>query len=65
MDLLVVKVLEGQGLQGGNLGRKGLDIYYRLGLDLLNLTKGGGSLGLTGLGKIAGITGLSGLAGLL
>ena len=30
----------------------------------LGLTKGGGSLGLTGLGKIAGITGLSGLAGL-
>jgi hypothetical protein len=33
-------------------------------LGKLGLTKGGGSLGLTGLGKIAGITGLSGLAGL-
>ena len=34
-------------------------------LGKLGLTKGGGSLGLTGLGKIAGIGGLSGLAGLL
>jgi len=34
-------------------------------LGKLGLTKGGGSMGLTGLGKIAGITGLSGLAGLM
>ena len=34
-------------------------------LGKLGLTKGGGSLGLTGLGKIAGIGGLSGLAGLM
>ena len=31
----------------------------------LGLTKGAGSMGLTGLGKIAGIGGLSGLAGLM
>ena len=34
-------------------------------LGKLGLTKGGGSMGLTGLGKIAGIGGLSGLAGLM
>ena len=34
-------------------------------LGKLGLTKGGGSMGLTGLGKIAGIAGLSGLAGLM
>ena len=33
-------------------------------LGKLGLTKGGGSMGLTGLGKIAGIGGLAGLAGL-
>jgi hypothetical protein len=44
-------------LQGGTPFSKGI-------LGKLGLTKGGGSLGLTGLGKIAGITGLSGLAGL-
>ena len=50
---------------GGNLGRGTGLISKTPGLfGKLGLTKGGGSLGLTGLGKIAGITGLSGLAGL-
>ena len=50
---------------GGNLGRGTGLLSKTPGLfGKLGLTKGGGSLGLTGLGKIAGITGLSGLAGL-
>ena len=50
---------------GGNLGRGAGLMSKTPGLfGKLGLTKGGGSLGLTGLGKIAGITGLSGLAGL-
>jgi hypothetical protein len=50
---------------GGNLGRGAGLMSKTSGLfGKLGLTKGGGSLGLTGLGKIAGITGLSGLAGL-
>ena len=51
---------------GGNLGRGSGLMAKTPGLfGKLGLTKGGGSLGLTGLGKIAGITGLSGLAGLM
>ena len=68
----------GKGLAGlkGNLFGKAISMGGNRGLGTglisktpglfgkLGLTKGGGSLGLTGLGKIAGITGLSGLAGL-
>ena len=51
---------------GGNLDRGSGLMAKTPGLfGKLGLTKGGGSLGLTGLGKIAGITGLSGLAGLM
>ena len=51
---------------GGNLGRGAGLMSKTPGLfGKLGLTKGGGSMGLTGLGKIAGITGLSGLAGLM
>ena len=50
---------------GGNLGRGTGLISKTPGLfGKLGLTKGGGSLGLTGLGKIAGIGGLASLAGL-
>ena len=51
---------------GGNLGRGTGLISKTPGLfGKLGLTKGGGSLGLTGLGKLATIGGVSGLAGLL
>jgi len=57
------------GLKGKLFGLGGRDAFMGAGptkglFGKLGLTKGGGSLGLTGLGKIAGITGLSGLAGL-
>ena len=57
------------GLKTKLFGLGGRDAFMGAGptkglFGKLGLTKGGGSLGLTGLGKIAGITGLSGLAGL-
>ena len=58
------------GLKTKLFGLGGRDAFMGAGptkglFGKLGLTKGGGSMGLTGLGKIAGITGLSGLAGLM
>ena len=51
---------------GGNLGRGAGLLSKTPGFfGKLGLTKGGGAMGLTGLGKLATIGGVSGLAGLL